>query len=402
MPEPVPPTDPAAAKALQELLAPARPEAVAIVHEAPAHATTPVVRFARPARPLGSGVDLGSRFASAGAGVGGFGTGGGGGAGWSLGSAFGKYVGGLRKVGLDVSKAIFSPPNCTKVFCDKINLTGAIVKMGCVFDSYAPHMREQDPLRTFLPLEKESTREQIIAELKDSCAEIMVNYLPVGSEEATRFYAGCALEAGIAFVNNIPVFIASDPVWAKRFADKNLPVIGDDVKAQIGATVLHRTIVDLFRKRGVKVERTYQLNTGGNTDFLNMLNRSRLASKKTSKTEAVQSVMNERLADENIHIGPSDYVPWQLDNKICFIRVEGRLFGDVPMELDLKLSVEDSPNSAGVVIDAIRCCKLALDRGIGGVLHSASAYFSKHPPVQMTDDEAHRCVEQFIRGERDC
>src|SRR5437879_6738308 len=278
-----------------------------------------------------------------------------------------------RKVGLDVSKAIFSPPNCTKVFCDKINLTGAIVKMGCVFDSYAPHMREQDPLRTFLPLEKESTREQIIAELKDSCAEIMVNYLPVGSEEATRFYAGCALEAGIAFVNNIPVFIASDPVWAKRFADKNLPVIGDDVKAQMGATVLHRTIVDLFRKRGVKVERTYQLNTGGNTDFLNMLNRGRLASKKTSKTEAVQSVLGVRLADENIHIGPSDYVPWQRDNKICFIRVEGKLFGDIPMELDLKLSVEDSSNSAGIVIDAIRCCQLALDRGIGSALGSPSA-----------------------------
>jgi myo-inositol-1-phosphate synthase len=291
-----------------------------------------------------------------------------------------------RKVGLDVSKAIFSPPNCTKVFCEKINLTGAIVKMGCVFDSYAPHMREQDPLRTFLPLEK----------------EIMVNYLPVGSEEATRFYVGCALEAGLAFVNNIPVFIASDPVWAKRFAEKNLPIIGDDIKAQMGATVLHRMIVDLFRKRGVKVERTYQLNTGGNTDFLNMLSRTRLTSKKTSKTEAVQSVMGERLADENIHIGPSDYVPWQLDNKIAFIRVEGRLFGGVPMEIDLKLSVEDSPNSAGIAIDAIRCCKLALDRGIGGVLHSPSAYFSKHPPVQMTDDEAHRCVEQFIRGERDC
>jgi myo-inositol-1-phosphate synthase len=165
--------------------------------------------------------------------------------------------------------------------------------------------------------------------------------------------------------------------------------------------VLHRTIVDLFRKRGVKVERTYQLNTGGNTDFLNMLSRTRLSSKKTSKTEAVQSVMNERLADENIHIGPSDYVPWQLDNKIAFIRVEGRLFGDVPMEIDLKLSVEDSPNSAGIAIDAIRCCKLALDRGIGGVLNSPSAYFSKHPPVQMSDDEAYRCVEQFIRGERD-
>src|SRR5438132_1039170 len=209
-----------------------------------------------------------------------------------------------RKVGLDVSKAIFSPPNCTKAFCEKIKLTGAIVKMGCVLDGYPPHMRDEDPLRTFLPLEKESTREQIIAELKDSSAEIMVN-------------------------------------------------------------------------------------------------RTRLASKKTSKTEAVQSVIGERLADENIHIGPSDYVPWQLDNKIAFIRVEGRLFGDVPMEIDVKLSVEDSPNSAGVAIDAIRCCKLALDRGIGGVLHSPSAYFSKHPPVQMTDDEAYRCVEQFIRGERE-
>jgi myo-inositol-1-phosphate synthase len=251
------------------------------------------------------------------------------------------------------------------------------------------------------PFEKESTRERIIAELRESGAQIMVNYLPVGSEEATRFYVGCALEAGLALVNNIPVFIASDPVWAKRFEEKNLPLVGDDIKAQMGATVLHRTLVDLFRKRGVKIERTYQLNTGGNTDFLNMLNRSRLASKKTSKTEAVQSVMGARLADENIHIGPSDYVPWQNDNKICFIRVEGKLFGDVPMEIDLKLSVEDSPNSAGVAIDAIRCCKLALDRGKGGVLHSASAYFSKHPAVQLTDDEAYQHVEEFIRGERD-
>lgn len=306
-----------------------------------------------------------------------------------------------RKVGLDVSRAIFSPPNCTKVFCDKVKLTGAVVRMGCVLDSYAAHMRDQDPLRTFLPLEKETNREEIVAELKNSSAEMMVNYLPVGSEEATRFYASCALEAGLGFVNNIPVFIASDPVWAKKFADKNLPIIGDDIKAQLGATILHRTLVDLFRKRGVKVERTYQLNTGGNTDFLNMLNRGRLASKKTSKTEAVQSVMGERLADENIHIGPSDYVPWQLDNKVAFIRVEGRLFGNVPMEVEARLSVEDSPNSAGIAIDAVRCCKLALDRGIGGVLHSPSAYFAKHPPVQMTDDEAHRCVEQFIRGERE-
>src|SRR5213078_2348390 len=187
----------------------------------------------------------------------------------------------------------------------------------------------------------------------ESGAQIIVNYLPVGSEEATRFYVGCALEAGLALVNNIPVFIASDPIWAKQFDEQNLPLIGDNIKAQLGPTVLHRTIVDLFRKRGVKIERTYQLNTGGNTDFLNMLSRTRLSSKKTSKTEAVQSVMNERLADENIHIGPSDYVPWQLDNKIAFIRVEGRLFGDVPMEIDVKLSVEDSPNSAGIAIDAI-------------------------------------------------
>ena len=251
-------------------------------------------------------------------------------------------------------------------------------------------MREYDPQRTFLPLEKESTREQIIEELRKSGAEIMVNYLPVGSEEATRFYAAARSRPASAFVNNIPVFIASDPVWAKRFQDKRLPIVGDDIKAQIGATIVHRTIVDLFRKRGVKVERTYQLNTGGNTDFLNMLNRSRLASKKTSKTEAVQSVIGARLADENIHIGPSDYVPWQNDNKICFLRVEGKLFGDVPMNLELRLSVEDTPNSAGVAVDAIRCCKVALDRGVGGVLHSASAYFSKHPPVQMTDDEAHR------------
>src|SRR5256714_3076044 len=305
-----------------------------------------------------------------------------------------------RKVGQDVSRAIFAPPNCTKVFCDKVALTGAIVKMGVVMDSFAEHMSEHDPLRTFLPLEKESTREQIISELKDSATEIMVNYLPVGSEDAAKFYASCALEAGVGFVNNIPVFIASDPVWAKRFADKNLPIVGDDIKSQLGATVLHRTIVDLFRKRGVKVERTYQLNTGGNTDFLNMLSRTRLASKKTSKTEAVQSVVGDRLPHGKLPIGPCDYVPWQPGNKLAVIRLGGPLFGNVPMEIDLKLSVEDSPNSAGVAIDAIRCAKLALDRKQGGVLHSASAYFSKHPPQQMTDDEAYQSVEDFIAGTR--
>src|ERR1041384_2026389 len=301
-----------------------------------------------------------------------------------------------RKVGLDVSKAIFSPPNCTEVFCDKVALTGAIVKMGVVMDSFADHMSEHDPLRTFLPLEKESTREQIISELKDSATEIMVNYLPVGSEEAVKFYASCALEAGVGFVNNIPVFIASDPIWAKRFADKNLPIIGDDIKSQLGATILHRTIVDLFRKRGVKVERTYQLNTGGNTDFLNMLNRTRLASKKTSKTEAVQSVIGDRLADENIHIGPSDYVPWQNDNKVCFIRIEGRGFGEVPMHMELRLSVEDSPNSAGTAIDAIRLIKVARDRKIAGPLYPSSAYLMKHPPIQMDDSESRRLIDEFL------
>src|SRR5947199_2509492 len=235
-------------------------------------------------------------------------------------------------------------------------------------------MCDQDPLRTFLPLEKESTREEIISELKNSSAELMVNYLPVGSEQATRFYAGCALEAGLGFVNNIPVFIASDPVWSKRFADRNLPLIGDDIKAQVGATIVHRALVDLFRKRGVKLVRTYQLNTGGNTDFLNMLNRSRLKSKKISKTEAVQSTMEERLQDENIHIGPSDYVPFQNDNKVCFIRIEGKGFGEVPLHMELRLSVEDSPNSAGTAIDAVRLLKIARDRKMGGPIYPAAAY----------------------------
>jgi myo-inositol-1-phosphate synthase len=220
--------------------------------------------------------------------------------------------------------------------------------------------------------------------------------MPVGSEEATRFYAECALQAGVAFINNMPVFIASNPFWARRFKEKNIPLIGDDIKSQLGATITHRVLTDLFKKRGVKLERTYQLNTGGNTDFLNMLNRHRLASKKKSKTEAVQSVTAKRLENENIHIGPSDYVPWQKDNKVCFIRMEGKLFGDVPMNLELRLSVEDSPNSAGVAIDAIRCAKLALMRGQGGVLKAPSAYFCKHPPEQFTDDEAYQMIEKFI------
>ena len=307
-----------------------------------------------------------------------------------------------RKVGRDVHQAVFSDPNCTAVFCPDLPESGVIVRMGRILDGFSDHMKNYDSRQTFDPADKpEPAKEEVIEILKESHTEIILNYLPVGSEAASRFYADCALEAGIAFVNNIPVFIASDPDWAARFKKKNIPLIGDDIKAQLGATITHRVLTDLFNKRGVKLERTYQLNTGGNTDFLNMLNRSRLLSKKESKTEAVQAVAGKRLQADNIHIGPSDYVPWQKDNKVCFIRMEGRLFGDVPMNLELRLSVEDSPNSAGVVIDSIRCCKLALDRGLGGVLHSPSAYFYKHPPKQFTDDEARRMTEEFISSQRD-
>ncbi|KKL04194.1 hypothetical protein LCGC14_2618510 [marine sediment metagenome] len=240
-----------------------------------------------------------------------------------------------RKVGKDVNEAIFQRPNCTAVFCEEMPRTGVAVRMGRILDGYSDHMKDYEDDCTFLPSdEPEPTKEDVVRTLNESGTEILLNYLPVGSEEATRFYAQCALEAHVAFINNIPVFIASNPQWAKKFADENLPIIGDDVKAQLGATITHRVLTDLFHKRGVKLERTYQLNTGGNTDFLNMLRRSRLASKKESKTEAVQTVAAHRLATRDIHIGPSDYVPWQNDNKVCFIRMEGKLFGDVPMNLE--------------------------------------------------------------------
>ena len=308
----------------------------------------------------------------------------------------------VRKVGKDITEAIFEAPNCTTVFCKDLHKTGVQVGMGRILDGVGDHMADYPASRSFLPSDgPEARQEEIVSALRGAGTEVMLNYLPVGSEQATRFYVECALEAGVALVNCIPVFIASDPEFARRFEAKGLPIIGDDVKAQLGATITHRMLTDLFHKRGVKLERTYQLNTGGNTDFLNMLNRSRLASKKTSKTEAVQSVAAEHLEPENIHIGPSDYVPWQKDNKVCFLRMEGKLFGDVPMNLELRLSVEDSPNSAGVVIDAIRCAKLARDRGKGGVLFSPSAYFMKHPPRQYTDDEAYAMTEAFIAAERD-
>ncbi|MCP8889908.1 inositol-3-phosphate synthase [Sphingomonas faeni] len=304
-----------------------------------------------------------------------------------------------RKVGKDVAEAIFAKPNCTAVFAPNVGKTGTIVKMGKKLDGVADHMADFKDDRTFLVADApEPTREDVIAELKASGADVLMNYLPVGSQEATEFYAECAIEAGVAFVNNIPVFIASNPVWAKKFEDAGVAIIGDDIKAQLGATIVHRVLTDLFAKRGVKLDRTYQLNTGGNTDFLNMSNHRRLESKKISKTEAVQSVAAERMDDDNVHIGPSDYVPWQNDNKVCFLRMEGQLFGGVPMNIELRLSVEDSPNSAGVAIDMIRCAKIAKDRGIAGVIDPASAYFCKHPRTQMTDDLAQIEVERFIKA----
>ncbi|MFL6759120.1 inositol-3-phosphate synthase [Sphingomonas sp.] len=302
-----------------------------------------------------------------------------------------------RKVGKDVAEAIFAKPNCTEVFCDDVRATGAIVRMGRTLDGIADHMEDYPEDRTFkLADEAEPDQPDVVRLLKESRADVLINYLPVGSQKATEFYAECALEAGVAFVNCIPVFIASDPAWAQRFRERGVPIIGDDIKAQLGATIVHRVLTDLFAKRGVRLERTYQLNTGGNTDFLNMLNRSRLAAKKESKTEAVQAVAERRLEDENIHVGPSDYVAWQNDNKICFLRMEGSMFGGVPMNLEMRLSVEDSPNSAGVAIDMIRCAKLALDRGQSGPINAPAAYFCKHPPEQMTDDLAQHAVEEFI------
>jgi myo-inositol-1-phosphate synthase len=304
-----------------------------------------------------------------------------------------------RKVGKDVAEAIFEKPNCTAIFCDHVKPTGTSVEMGRILDGYAEHMAEYPDARTFLLADApQPEKEDVVRRLRDTEADVMLNYLPVGSQEATEFYAECALEAGVAFVNNIPVFIASNAAWAKRFEDAGVPIIGDDIKAQLGATIVHRVLTDLFHKRGVKLDRTYQLNTGGNTDFLNMSNKSRLASKKVSKTEAVQSVAEHRLDDENIHVGPSDYVAWQNDNKVCFLRMEGQLFGGVPMNIELRLSVEDSPNSAGVAIDMIRCAKLAKERGMAGPIFPAAAYFCKHPPKQITDDEAYEQLEAFIRG----
>ncbi len=304
-----------------------------------------------------------------------------------------------RKVGKPLKEALFAKPNCTKIICPNFNDSAVMVFMGEVLDGISEHMKDYPEDRIFLVANEKPCRVEKV--LKDSGVEILLNYLPVGSDRATQFYAEACLSAGVSLINCMPSFIVSDQKWAKRFEDKRIPAVGDDVKSQMGATIIHRALVKLFEDRGVKLDRTYQINTGGNTDFLNMLNRSRLKNKRISKTEAIQSQLGIPLEPENIHIGPSDYVPWQNDNKVCFLRMEGRGFGEVPLNLEMRLSVEDSPNSGGMTIDAIRCCKIARERGIGGPLLSISAYAMKHPLVQIPDNEAKAMVEEFIEGKRE-
>ncbi len=293
-----------------------------------------------------------------------------------------------NKVGKDLSEAIFTKPNNTYKFCD-VPKKGIIVQRGMTHDGlgkYLSQIIEKAPGDTV----------NIVKLLKDTKTDVVVSYLPVGSETATKWYVEQILEAGCGFVNCIPVFIAREKYWQDRFKEKGLPVLGDDIKSQVGATITHRVLTRLFRERGVRLERTSQLNVGGNTDFLNMLERERLESKKISKTNAVTSQLDYDLGPGNVHIGPSDYVEWLTDRKWAYIRMEGRTFGNVPLNIEFKMEVWDSPNSAGVVIDAVRCCKLGLDNGLSGALEAPSAYFKKSPPVQYTDDEARRLTEEFI------
>jgi myo-inositol-1-phosphate synthase len=293
-----------------------------------------------------------------------------------------------HKVGRALPEAIFAPPNNTARFSN-VPASNVLVRRGRTLDGLGRYVRERVP-------ESDDEPEDVAAALREAGAEVVVSYLPVGSEAATRWYAEQALEAGCAFVNCVPVFIASDVEWQRRFAARGLPLVGDDIKSQVGATIVHRMLTDLFRKRGVRLDRTYQLNFGGNTDFQNMLERERLESKKISKTQAVTSQLGHAMPADCVHVGPSDYVPWLEDRKWCYIRMEGTTFGGVPLNCEVKLEVWDSPNSAGVVIDAIRCARLALDRGIGGALNGPASYFMKSPPVQTTDEEARLAVEAFI------
>jgi myo-inositol-1-phosphate synthase len=296
-----------------------------------------------------------------------------------------------NKVGKDLSEAIFVEPNNTFKFSDVPDL-GVTVERGMTHDGLGKYLSE-------IIEPAPGPTADVIGILKDRQVDVLVSYLPVGSEQATKWYAEQAIQAGVAFVNAIPVFIGREPYWQRRFAKAGLPIIGDDIKSQVGATITHRVLTRLFMDRGVRIDRTYQLNFGGNTDFLNMLERERLESKKISKTNAVTSMIDYEIGDDDVHVGPSDYVPWLKDRKWCHIRMEGTTYGDVPLNLELKLEVWDSPNSAGVITDAIRCAKLGLDRGLAGTLVAPSSYFMKSPPIQIHDDIAHNRVEDFIRGD---
>jgi myo-inositol-1-phosphate synthase len=298
-----------------------------------------------------------------------------------------------KKVGFDLSDAINNSENNTIKIADVPPL-GVTVQRGPTLDGLGKYYRETID-------ESDSDPVDVVAALKDAKVDVLVAYLPVGSEDADKFYAQCAIDAGVGFVNALPVFIASDPVWAKKFEDAGVPIIGDDIKSQVGATITHRVLAKLFEDRGVVLDRTYQLNVGGNMDFKNMLERERLESKKISKTQSVTSNLKHDLGARNVHIGPSDYVQWLDDRKWAYVRLEGRAFGDVPLNMEYKLEVWDSPNSAGIIIDAIRAAKIALDRGIGGPILSASTYLMKSPPIQMADDLGREKVEAFIRGEVD-
>jgi myo-inositol-1-phosphate synthase len=298
-----------------------------------------------------------------------------------------------KKVGLDLADAIWASENNTIKFAN-VAKTGVTVKRGTTLDGLGRYYKETISESTAAPVD-------VVAELKNNKVEVVICYLPVGSEEAAKYYAQCAIDAGCAFVNALPVFIASDPEWADKFTKAGLPIVGDDIKSQVGATITHRIMAKLFQDRGVHLDRTYQLNVGGNMDFKNMLERDHLESKKISKTQSVTSQLDYDLGDKNVHIGPSDYIPWLDDRKWAYVRLEGRAFGDVPLNLEYKLEVWDSPNSAGVIIDALRCAKIALDRKIGGPLLSPSSYFMKSPPVQYTDEQAFQKVEQFIAGSID-
>jgi myo-inositol-1-phosphate synthase len=295
-----------------------------------------------------------------------------------------------KKVGLDLSEAIWASENNTIKFSD-VAKTGVPVLRGVTLDGLGKYYKETIEESTAAPVD-------VVATLKAEEVDVLICYLPVGSEEAAKYYAQCALDAGCAFVNALPVFIASDPVWARKFEDAGLPIVGDDIKSQVGATITHRIMAKLFQDRGVHLDRTYQLNVGGNMDFKNMLERDRLESKKISKTNSVTSQLDHDMGAKNVHIGPSDYIPWLDDRKWAYVRLEGRAFGDVPLNLEYKLEVWDSPNSAGVIIDALRCAKIGLDRKVGGALLSPSSYFMKTPPVQYTDEQAHNKVEDFISG----